>query len=801
VAVAAYCVVAGERSAVHRYQNQAVRSVENITGKCYSESVQISHKKNTSNECKPLQQPIITLLLSASTAEHEFECYSLRLLIIAIGLFSFASGQFMSRKVGYGVSNKGSATAMKNWHVLLLLSFIVSTQGQTPTEFPTAVPTDTPTAAPTAAPTACPDQQLSTLAGDGTPAFSDATGTAAQFNAPGGVAYSIEDDYIAVADTGNNRIRLIVAATGVVTTLAGDGTAAFSDATGTAAQFNAPEGLAYSRSGITIAVADTGNNRIRLIVVSTGVVTTLAGDGTAAFADATGTAAQFSGPVDLEYSSDDSKIVVADTNNNRVRLIVVATAVVTTLAGATSGYADANGVYAQFATPKGVAFTADDAYIAVADTGNNRIRKVGVSSGTVTTIAGSGTAAFTDATGTSAEFSAPRDVQYSPDDTILIVSDAGNNRLRLIDMDTFAVTVEAGDGTAATTNGIGTSAQINSPGGISYTTLGTNVGLQAVVVGTGENLIRIICTATEGTVPPTSFPTSSPTSPTNVPTATPTEVYDTYWHTRYKESKGQFCDEHRHCNGHGVCSDDMTRTCNCFEGWGAFTDITNFRSGSCITRVCPSGRAWVDVPTATTVAHAAAECSNMGLCDRSTGRCACFDGFTGDACQRLMCPTANSQVCSGHGQCLNMKRTASVTSALPLSDATTYTGSDDSTTWDAEKVYGCVCDSSWAVGLGSGQTQQPEWFGPDCSMRRCPTGDDPNTRNVDETDCSGTVAHGKFGTGATNNLCHVDCSNRGICDYDTGLCKCFVGYHGKACATKSHYTGQEGYAPKVIERY
>ena len=98
-------------------------------------------------------------------------------------------------------------------------------------------------------------------------------------------------------------------------------------------------------------------------------------------------------------------------------------------------------------------------------------------------------------------------------------------------------------------------------------------------------------------------------------------------------------------------------------------------------------------------------------------------------------------------------------------------GAEATTTWDENKIYGCVCDSSWTVGLASGQTQQPEWFEPDCSLRRwaalaakyllasfvvashqahccllslhrlptrCPTGDDPNTA-VTETDCEGVT--------------------------------------------------------------
>ncbi|CAM9721548.1 unnamed protein product [Chrysoparadoxa australica] len=126
-------------------------------------------------------------------------------------------------------------------------------------------------------------------------------------------------------------------------------------------------------------------------------------------------------------------------------------------------------------------------------------------------------------------------------------------------------------------------------------------------------------------------------------------------------------------------------------------------------------------------------------------------------------------------------------SALPLSAATTYgvTESNAAATWDGMALFGCVCDSSWTVGLGSGETQQPEWFGADCSLRRCPSGNDPATQGMDETDCGGVAAAGGRGTGATGNLCHVDCSNRGICDHTTGTCTCFRGYYGEACSKLS----------------
>ena len=198
--------------------------------------------------------------------------------------------------------------------------------------------------------------------------FLDATGTAAQFNNPNGVAVDTAGN-VYVADTTNNRIRKITAA-GVVTTLAGS-TAGFLDATGTAAQFNNPNGVAVDTAG-NVYVADTTNNRIRKITAA-GVVTTLAGQASAGTTDATGNAAQFNDPRAVAVDTA-GKVYVADTTNNRIRKITAA-GVVTTVAGSTAGFLDATGNAAQFNNPNGIAVDVNG-NLYVGDNGNDRIRQI-----------------------------------------------------------------------------------------------------------------------------------------------------------------------------------------------------------------------------------------------------------------------------------------------------------------------------------------------------------------------------------------------------------------------------------------
>ena len=269
---------------------------------------------------------------------------------------------------------------------------------------------------------------VSTLAGSGTQGYANGTGTAAQFSDPTSVAVDATGTNVYVADYQNHRIRKIVAATGVVTTLAGNGTAGYVDGPGTTAQFNQPYGVAADGSG-NVYVAGFVDHSIRKIVVATGVVSTLAGNGTQGSANGTGTVARFTYPCGVAVDGS-GNLFVADGNNFRIRQIVVATGVVTTLAGNTSGYAEGTGTAALFGYPCGV--TADGSgNVYVADRDNHRIRKIVVATGVVSTLAGNGTLGYADGTFTAAQFNNPTGVAVDAGGAVYVI-DRDNNRVRIV---------------------------------------------------------------------------------------------------------------------------------------------------------------------------------------------------------------------------------------------------------------------------------------------------------------------------------------------------------------------------------
>lgn len=164
------------------------------------------------------------------------------------------------------------------------------------------------------------------------------------------------------------------------------------------------------------------------------------------------------------------------------------------------------------------------------------------------------------------------------------------------------------------------------------------------------------------------------------------------------------------CSGHGTCQFD--EVCKCFDNWGIGLSID---SGDCSERVCPFEIAWVDTPDISGNTHKYAECAGKGICNRNSGQCECFDGYTGKGCQRTTCPAG----CSGHGTCEYIEdltyggeilTTETISGALSSQIWDDARASFNYYGWDKKKTRGCVCDAQYADI--------------DCSKRMCPHGTD-----------------------------------------------------------------------------
>lgn len=265
--------------------------------------------------------------------------------------------------------------------------------------------------------------RLLVVAGGTEPGWVDASGTDARFSWPHGLAID-GAGYLYVADSGNHRLRRIDSG-GRVLTLAG-GSAGYANGTGSSARFNYPSGVAVDGNG-TLYVADSFNHAIRT-VGRTGEVATLAGGGVTGYVDAAGDQARFAKPIGVAVAGD-RHVFVADSDNHCIRQITPA-GVVTTLAGnGTAGRADGLGAAARFDAPRGIALEASGSLL-VADANNHQIRRV-FRSGLVVTIMGTGRAGTQNARNPlEAEFSLPSGVATAPSGKVWI-ADTATDRVRL----------------------------------------------------------------------------------------------------------------------------------------------------------------------------------------------------------------------------------------------------------------------------------------------------------------------------------------------------------------------------------
>lgn len=294
---------------------------------------------------------------------------------------------------------------------------------------------------------------ISTVAGNGTCGLTGDTGpaTSAELNHPIGVVVGT-DGNLYIADADNNRIRTVTLSSGTIATYAGSSLGAADGDRLTTAKFDRPVGVAFD-SAQNLYVADSQNDAIREIDHTSGLVSTVAGSlGVPGNAGDNGpaTSATLDDPEAITIDQFD-EVFIADAGNCRVRWIDTG-AGMNAVGGTTCGYSGdgADASLAQFSHVRGLAVD-PDLNIYVADTGNNRIRMISGTDNTVSTVAGTGTAGYSgdNGAGTAATLSGPTGLAIIPHDTLWI-ADTGNNRVRIFGLTPLPTTTTSSTSTSTT---------------------------------------------------------------------------------------------------------------------------------------------------------------------------------------------------------------------------------------------------------------------------------------------------------------------------------------------------------------
>jgi trimeric autotransporter adhesin len=293
---------------------------------------------------------------------------------------------------------------------------------------------------------------ISTVAGSQTEGYNGdgVLATSAGMKYPRGVTVDASGN-IYIADDGNHRIRMVTKSTGIISTVAGTGSYGYSGDGGLAitAGLYYPKGVAIDASG-NIYIADSFNNRIRLVTKSTGIISTVAGSGLEGYSGdgglATSAGLSYPNGVAIDVSGN---IYIADSFNNRILMVTKSTGIISTVAGVGSKCCSGYGVLAisnRLKLPNGVTVDASG-NIYIADTYNNRIRLVTKSTCIITTVAGTGSYGYSGDGGlaTSAELFNPKGVAIDASGNIYI-ADTDNHRIRMVTKSTGVISTVAGTG-------------------------------------------------------------------------------------------------------------------------------------------------------------------------------------------------------------------------------------------------------------------------------------------------------------------------------------------------------------------
>ncbi len=321
---------------------------------------------------------------------------------------------------------------------------------------------------------------IQTVAGNGAQGY-DGTGiaaTSAELNYAVGVAVDSAGN-LYIADSHNDIVEKVNAQTHVITTIAGTGVFGFNGngIPATSAELDAPIAVAVDSAG-DVFIADDQNNMVREVSAATGLISTVAGNGGYGYngdgIPATSAALGF--PVSIALDSA-GNLYIADFQNARIREVSKATGLISTIAGnGTAGY-NGDGIAATSAElnlPDGVTVdAAGDVFIA--DAANNRVREVNKSTGLISTVAGTGTQGYNGdgIAATSAELWGPSGVAIDASGNVFIV-DESNHRIREVSASTGLISTVAGTGTTGYNgdNIAASSAELSDPAGIALDSAG-----------------------------------------------------------------------------------------------------------------------------------------------------------------------------------------------------------------------------------------------------------------------------------------------------------------------------------------
>jgi trimeric autotransporter adhesin len=344
-------------------------------------------------------------------------------------------------------------------------------------------------------------QTISTFAGTGGTGYNgdNIQATAAEFFVPEDVAVD-DSGNVYVADLLNNRIRKITAATGIITTVAGNGTAGHSGDGGpaTAAEIDEPSGVCVD-TAFNIYIADYQSNKVRKVNKRTGIITTIAGTGGNGYNgdNIQATSAELSNDEDIAVD-DSGNVYIMDTGNYRIRKVSKTTGIITTLAGNGVNSYSGDGGPATAAEMGHAELLVSDAIgnIYFGDEDNDRVRYINKSTGIITTVCGNGTASFSGEGGpaTAAEISGPEGTTLDAAGN-LYFADIGDNHALTVNKTSGIMTDAAGDGTNGFfgDGGPATNAELAAPTGIAMDKFGN-----LYIADQGNGRIRKVSSFTTG---------------------------------------------------------------------------------------------------------------------------------------------------------------------------------------------------------------------------------------------------------------------------------------------------------------